>query len=159
MTPLSLPTLLSHLRQTIPFAQIQEETNQIVFTKKIKEWEFPTFLRILPENTLLQIITFFPFSLDETVKSDVARLLHLLNKQLDLPGLGMDELSNTIYYRLVIPSQTGKINLSLLDTYLQAVDSVTELFAELVGVVASGALSIDTLLKQMMDAGEDIPTP
>src|ERR1700722_19094980 len=98
---------MDHLREYL-IAQkfpvhFQQETNQIYMLYTIGGKEFPLFMRIFGDADLLQLLTFIPCHLHSNATNSLARLLHLLNKELDIPGFGMDEAAKFVFYRVMLP--------------------------------------------------------
>ena len=100
-------------------ADIQSETQQVYTILKISQKEYPLFLRVFDDGHLLQMLAFIPCQLERNVVPDMARLLHLLNKELDVPGFGMDEMAGVVFYRLMLPTPSKKIDGELLLAFLK----------------------------------------
>ena len=99
------------------------------------------------EGNLLQTIAYLPYELNEKAASDVARLLHLLNREVDIPGFGMDELQKLMFFRCVIITTDGKLDPKLLDIYLATTRIACETFMEAIATMAGGKTSVDAVLK------------
>ncbi len=121
MIPLNLDQILEHLRRKNYDAKLQSETNQIYFIHKAGQLEFPIFFRIFEKGDLLQLLAFIPSNFKEGTQTEVARLLHLINKELDIPGFGMDEKEGVIFYRSMLPAFDKKIDPNLLESFLKAI--------------------------------------
>ena len=74
------------------------------------------------------MLVFIPIQLKPDAIHDVSRLLHMLNKEMDLPGFGMDENAGVVFYRLMIPAMNKKIDGDLLLAYLKTANNICELF-------------------------------
>lgn len=129
--------------------QIQKETEQLVMVFKIENRDFPLFIRIFPGGDLLQLIAFIPCNLKPTAAGDVARLLHLLNKELDIPGFGMDEGANLIFYRAMIPGHEKQIQGQTLKRYVHSIEQILKNFASLIAMIAFGASTFEEVRKKM----------
>lgn len=129
--------------------QIQKETEQLVMVYKIENRDFPLFIRIFPGGDLLQLIAFIPCNLKPTAAGDVARLLHLLNKELDIPGFGMDEGANLIFYRAMIPGHEKQIHEQTLTRYVHSIEQILKNFASLIAMIAFGASTFEEVRKKM----------
>lgn len=145
MTPESILTLL---RKNNYEADIQEETKQVYTILKIANKEYPLFLRIFDEGHLLQILAFIPCPLEPEVTPDMARLLHLLNKELDVPGFGMDEMAGAVFYRLMLPTPKKKIESDMLIAFMKTVEHVCKMFATPIEAVAHAQVTLDDILKK-----------
>lgn len=128
MIPLKLNDVLSHLKKERK-AELQEEHKQISFTITIKDKEVPVFVGVLHES-LLQIIAYLPYELQEKAFGEVARFLHIINKELDMPGFGMDEGGKLVFYRLVIPCLKPEIDPELIDAHLRTVNVACQTILE-----------------------------
>lgn len=129
--------------------QIQKETQQIYMIYKIEKREFPLFIRVFPGGDLLQLISFIPCNLKAGSHGDLARLLHMLNKELDIPGFGMDENANLIFYRVMIPAVDKQVNEDHLKRYVNSIEQILINFGSLIAMVAFGATSFDDVRKQI----------
>jgi hypothetical protein len=148
MIPLEINALLAFIQQQGHAAEIQAETNQIYFPLKAKEQEFPVFMRIFDESGLLQILAFFPCSLEKNTIADTARLLHMFNKELDLPGFGMDELSGVVFFRWMMPTDKKKVSEELLANFITTLKTVCQTFSTVIRAVAAGAVTFEVLLEK-----------
>src|SRR5947209_3111552 len=99
MIALDNAALLAFFQREGQNAEIQAETNQLYFPIKVSNREFPVFIRIFEDSGLLQQLVFFPCKIDKKMTPDMARLLHMFNKELDLPGFGMDEVAGVVFFR------------------------------------------------------------
>ncbi len=147
MLELKLNKIHEYLRQKKFDAHIQHETRQIYFINKIHNKEFPVFIRIFDEQKMLQILIFMPCGLTPAGLNDTARLLHLLNKELDLPGFGMDENAGAIFYRLTIPFFTDKFDETLLDGFLVSIKELSHTLYPAIELAATGT-SLEEIIKQ-----------
>ncbi len=128
-------------------AQIQKETGQVYFTIVKEQREWPLFIRIYEDGGLIQTLGFFPAQLQESSMADTARLLHLFNKELDVPGFGMDEESKTVFFRCLLPTQGNRVHSTLLWNMVSTVKSICEGFSQAVEAVAAGAMTLQDLLE------------
>lgn len=145
---LNTPNLLGTLQRAGLEPKQQPQSDQIFCIKKMENIELVLFFRILSEGELLQIMTGLPFPLRDELKNDVARLLHKLNLDLDMPGFGMDEKTKLIFYRSVFPCQNKVCEVTLLDKYLEVGPRVCSSFAQVLAVVAQGHMTYDELLRK-----------
>ncbi|MFI0435657.1 MAG: YbjN domain-containing protein [Parachlamydiaceae bacterium] len=167
MTPESL---LQFMRKNQYESDIQGETQQVYTILKINQKEYPLFLRVFDEGHLLQLLVFLPSHLEaneqhlsdrkiplhdgreskneekKRVIADLARLLHLLNKELDVPGFGMDEIAGIVFYRLMLPTPKKKIDSDLLLAFLKTLEHVCQMFATPIEAVSSGQMTLDQIL-------------
>lgn len=148
MIPLELDKISAHLKTLGINAEIQKETGQLFATIKIEDKELPLFFRIYDGEELLQVLAFIPCNTKEATLNDTARLLHLLNKEIDIPGFGMDESSETVFYRTLLPVKDKKIDPKIFDAYVNAVQLASVSFAPVIAAVALGGLSFEEVLKK-----------
>ena len=141
MIQLNLNELLKYLRAKNYDAQLQKETQQIYIILKLAGKEFPLFIRIFEQSDLLQLLVFIPVNIKPIVYPDLARLLHQLNKELDIPGFGMDESAGVVFYRCMLPILDKKIDESLLNGFLKSIFVICETISPPVFIVASGSAS------------------
>lgn len=165
MTP---EALLAFMRKNQYEADIQADTQQVYTVFKMNQREYPLFLRVFDQGHLLQLLVFIPSQLEpneswlkekegtflppskqrQAVIADIARLLHLLNKELDLPGFGLDEMAGVIFYRLMLPTPKKKIDGDLLLAFLKTVEHVCRMFATPIEAVSSGQMTLNEVLKK-----------
>ncbi len=147
MIPLTSNQLIQLLKKEGFAPEFQEESQQIAVTYKSSEREFPMFFRIA-EGPVLQIVTFLPVGFTKETVADTARLLHLINKEVDLPGFGIDETSQTVFYRSVIPCLSKKFDPELVRAYLTALKVLSDNFLNAVNAVAQGAITFDQAVEK-----------
>lgn len=148
MLKLDIHQIQKHLKEKSISAELQKETNQLVIVLKIAEREFPLFIRIFEGGELLQLLAFLPCTIIPKALGDTARLLHLLNKEIDVPGFGMDETASLAFYRCMIPAKDQQIDEGIFDALLNAAQVVCTSFAAVVAAVALGTITFDEVLKQ-----------
>ncbi|MCE5317205.1 MAG: YbjN domain-containing protein [Parachlamydia sp.] len=148
MVSLKLKALEDHLKLLKYEPQLQQETNQLIVVYKVGGVDFPLFFRIFEGGELLQMITFIPCNVKASAVSDLARILHLLNKEVDLPGFGMDEKAGIVYYRFMLPALRGQVEGEILETVIDTIKKISETFANVIAAVAVGAASFDDVMKK-----------
>jgi len=153
MIPLNLDNVKQHLHSKGIESEIQKETDQLCIVLKIGDRDFPLFIRIYEGNELLQLLAFLPCNTKESALGDTARLLHLLNKEIDTPGFGMDETSSVVFFRTMLPVKDKKIDPQLFDAYLNATQVVCQSFAPVIAAVAYGGITFDEVLKKSKEHG------
>jgi hypothetical protein len=146
MIPLTLHSIQEHLRSKQIEAEYQPETEQLYIVLKIGEQEYPLFVRIFEGNELLQLLAFLPCNTKTATLNDTARLLHLLNKELDTPGFGMEESSMMVFYRLMIPVYHNQVAAPLLEAYFNALQVVCKTFAAVIAAVALGMATFEEVV-------------
>ena len=151
---LTLNNLLQHLKEKNFDANLQAETNQVTLILKIGKQEFPLFFRIYENTELLQLLAFMPLTLQETTKFEMARVLHLLNKELDVPGFGMDEIAKLIFFRTMIPAPDQKISFTIIEKYLNSLQLICQNIFPIIYAVAAGSAKIDEVYKILKEVTE-----
>lgn len=167
MQSLTLPSIQSVLRQHHYMADIQSETQQVYTVLRVPPQEYPLFIKICDDGHLVQLLAFIPSNLEPNRRfllgredgegnpsrattqpfvPDLARLLHLLNKEIDLPGFGMDELSGIIFYRLMLPTSKGRLDTDLFLMFVKSIEQVCRLFAPAVTAMTSGQMTLEEVL-------------
>lgn len=168
-------SLVQFMRKNKYEADIQAETLQVYTIFKINQKEYPLFLRVFDEGHLLQILVFIPCHLEpneqfasskkkeqsdshtskhadqKVLVADIARLLHLLNKELDVPGFGMDEVAGVVFYRIMLPTPKKKIESDLLMAFLKTVEHVCQMFSAPIEAVSSGQMTLDQILAKAQE--------
>ncbi len=148
MIPLNLDSLYDLLTQNKFDVKRQPETHQLYILFKTEGQDYPLFIRVMEEGELLQLLAFMPISLDAKTVADLARLLHLFNKEVDIPGFGLDESAKVIFYRIVLPSTEGKISGEIVQGYVTSIKMITETFYPVIAAVVMGNISFAEVVKK-----------
>ena len=148
MIAIDSQTLCDFLKENDFDAEIQSETDQVVCIFKVNSQEFPLFLRQFDSSELLQLLVFVPVHTKNEAKNDLARFMHLINKELDIPGFGMDEESGTCFYRIMLPTPDHLIDERVLTSYLKSLKLVCEQIAPSVIAAASGKTTFEEILRK-----------
>lgn len=146
-------SLIEFLKKNDFKAEVQKETGQIVSIFNIANQEFPLFLRRFEGSELLQLLVFIPSQIKNGAKTDLARLLHMINKELDIPGFGMDEESGTCFYRIMLPTIENGIDERILESYLKSLKAVCEQIGPTVMAVANEVASFDEIVRKAKHGG------
>jgi hypothetical protein len=128
--------------------EVQEKTEQLHGTFSNNGYDYPIFVRQLEGGNLLQMLTFVPCTIEEKSSSDLNRLLHMINKELDMPGFCCDEESKTVFYRVVIPCMNKKIDEALFQAYFQATKHVCNMFGTIVHAIAVNAMTLEEMMSK-----------
>lgn len=151
----NLEGLLQAVDRFAPGASIQEETQQIVSVVHLPQGDVPVFLRELSDAQLFQLVAFLPCELQGSAVGELGRFLHLINKGLDRPGLGIDEVFRVVFYRIVVPwPQDGLPETHLLDAW-QSMEGVMETFVSYIRPVATGELDFSDVVSMLAAHGEE----
>lgn len=153
MIPLTNDQIKKYLTSKGIQSEIQKETDQVSVILKLGNKEYPLFFRVYEGGELLQLLTFLPCNTKEETVAGTARLLHLLNKEIDTPGFGMDEAAEVVFYRCMIPTKEAQVEEKLLDAYLNATEIVCQSLAPVIAAVAYGALTFEEVLKKSKEHG------
>lgn len=157
-------------------AHIQSETDQVYVILKLYQREYPLFLRIFETNQLLQLIAFIPTHLypqgeetpltgtaleekqkkNEPIIADLARLLHMLNKEIDIPGFGMDEASGAVFYRIMVPAPKKKIDEDLLLAFLRAIEYVCPMFSPPIEGLSAGQMTLNQIISKAKEFNKSL---
>ncbi len=129
--------------------KIEEKSGQVYYVFEHEKQQFPVFLRILHDGDLLQLLTFIPCTVNLDTVQDMARFLHMANKELDMPGFCLDENSLTVFYRLLLPSQQKKFDEDLLQAYLGTGQTICKNFATVIEALAIGAMNLEEILAKV----------
>ena len=140
-------SLMTYLKDNKMEPEYQTESDQVFIVYQIHSYEVPVFFLIRKESSLLQMVAYLPFQVPETRFGEAARLLHILNRELDMPGFGMDESERLLFYRSTIPFFEGKVETRLFNMYLGTTRVVCDTFLHAIGMIVSGQASVDEVLK------------
>lgn len=151
MIDFNINDLLNFVKKKFPEAKIQKETNQVLVIYKVHNVEFPTFFRLVQDGELLQILSFMPLKLKERTIGDLSRVLHLINKEVDIPGFGIDEESHIAFYRIMLPFFDKKIEESLVDAYLGSIQMLLDTFFPMIMAVNEGIATFKDVMKKVQE--------
>lgn len=149
MIDLNLKSIQQALQARGLKTDMETTTHQLHANIKINNIDYPLFMRIYEQNHLLQLLLFLPFNIKDSVVNETARLLHLINKQIDLPGFGMDEASHTIFFRQILVGIEGKIDEHLIAIYIESFERIVRLFAVPIVNVSQGNFSYEAVAKNI----------
>lgn len=148
MVALDLTTIYTHLKTKGHDVKLQEETQQIYEVITVNSLEYALFIKVSEEKTTLQLMMFYPIPLKDQYFGEVGRLLHLLNKTIDVPGFCMDENTRIVFYRSVIPAIDNSIDDDTLDAYVASTKLIAETFSNVIQAVAQGTASYQEVAKK-----------
>jgi hypothetical protein len=149
MVKLDKDSLLKHLDEKQLKPQWQEESNQIIMAFRLGKIDFPIFLRIAEDEDFLQILSFMPCSIKHGTHAALARFLHVINNQVNLPGFSMDDEQNLLFYRVILPCVNREVDEKMLEKYLGAVFNVSNSFYPLIVKLADGSLTYKDALTEL----------
>lgn len=149
MIPLNIQELQNFLQQQGHHVQLQEPTQQLSIVFNLAGQSYPLFVKT--DGYILQLLIFLPSIMEKQTRGDMARLLHLLNKEIDFPGFGMDEGPSVVFYRAVIPTLDGEINTTLLNNVIKTMPQVAHMFLPIISAVANGTLNYDAATKKVRE--------
>ncbi len=129
-------------------AKVQPETNQIYIIFEQDGKQFPLFIRELHDGELLQFLSFIPCNVGKEHVQDLGRLLHMLNKELDMPGFCLDETSLTVFYRLMMPTLKKEYQADVLEALINTSQMVCKSFGTVIEALATGAMTLEEILKK-----------
>jgi hypothetical protein len=147
-TLLTLGSLFDFLKKTEPTAELQKETSQVFVLRKTDNIELALFFKIIANGELMQIVSYLPVKVSNDRFQDVARLLSAINNDLDVPGFSLNESSNLIFYRVVVPFYQKKLNQDLIKQYLNVSVNAAQAFINVINAVSSGQMTYDELLQK-----------
>jgi len=149
MMTLTIENLKRYLTENKYPVELQNETGQLYSILKFQGVEYPLFLRVYDEGDLLQLLLFIPCTIKSGCEGDLARLLHLMNKEIDIPGFGIDEASNTIFYRMMIPAYKKQVEEELILLFLNSLELLSQMFTAPIVAVAQGKATYSAILNQL----------
>lgn len=111
----------------------------------------PGYVRIQFQSTL-------PFDMGDLATNQVAALLLFLNQLLELPGFEMIEISNKIRYRYVLLTDARGIDEKVCFAIIGMIMLILTIFTEAIEKVASGTITFNDLLEDVLDAAQELKT-
>lgn len=147
--------IVSALEKSGVKATIQDKSKQVVATLALQGYDYPMFVRELSGGNLLQMLTFVPCTVQKESALDLCRLLHMINKELDMPGFCWDEDSGTVFYRVIIPCLQPNAEETLIQVYLETTRRVCSMFGTIVQAVAVRAMTLEEMLRKAQELGSE----
>lgn len=148
MLEVNFDDLLKHLQKKGHPVEFQKETQQLVFLLKQDKREFPVFIKIYPSKWI-QILTFLPCQVKSEQNASLARLLHIINREIEYPGFGMDEKAGYAFFRCMIPPLKGQIGEQTLDNFIDLTFDACKNYSPAIEAVAMGLVQLNDLLKNL----------
>lgn len=125
---------------------LEKHSSQLQTVLGIAGRSFPIFIQASEDLPKIEILTFFPFPLDQGQAADAGRLLHLLNNELKVPGLGLDEENGLVFFRTLTP-----LNPDYIRFLLQEIRQVCENYSDVIEAICVNRISFDELILQAQD--------
>lgn len=147
MIPVNFDAIQEFLKEKNVNSEMQKETNQLVIKLTLAQKEFPLFIRIYEGSEMVQLLAFLPIQIKPAAMAGTARLLNFLNKELDIPGFGMDEDVEVVFFRAMIPVKDKQLETVFLMGFLNAVQLACHTFVQVIAAVASGSTSFADVVK------------
>ena len=139
--PLSNNDLLQFLNKMELEPELEPQSNQVFISKPFEGVDFALFFS--PRDNALHLISYFPYKFEKEIAGDLGRLLHILNKQIDMPGFCMEEKEGLVFYRTVLPCIDGNVSVDLLGLHMGAHKNVIEMCHRVIFGVASGQVKLE----------------
>ncbi len=134
--------------------KIHDDTQQVYTSYNYQESEYPLFIRPLSDGNLIQVITFIPCNIVDSALNDVSRFLHIVNKELDMPGFCCDEDTKTVFYRIVIPCVDQELSQDLFDAYINTSRNICQTFGTVIQALAIGVMTIEEVFEKMAEGAQ-----
>jgi hypothetical protein len=88
--------------------------------------------------SILNIVYFFPESFDIKLLKEAKHLVNRINTAVLLPGFGVDEVNNKVYYRYSIPLGQRSRHIELLKNIINLVMDIINVYSGLFIQIAEG---------------------
>jgi hypothetical protein len=96
----------------------------------------------------LQFACCLPFKVQESALWEMARMILLLNKGLELPGFELSEVDGIVYYRYVLPVVDNHVEETLLICLFGTIDFLVKGFTDKLEQIATGAKTAQQLVEE-----------
>lgn len=123
----------------------QEETDQIFIAINKSGLEMILFFRIASHAALLQIVAYPPIQVHPNTMPELARVLHQINRDLDVPGFCLDENNQLVFFRVVIPCMQQRFDEELLEAYIKTIPEICHTFYSLIYTISEGKQTFEEL--------------
>jgi len=121
-------------------------TLEVISIEQITDLEEPTYAKV-------QFQVPFPFRIEPATAQQVGSVLHFINRQLELPGFEMDEVDDLLFFRYVWV--TKSVDETLFKSLLGIIMMQLELFTETIERVATGSVTFNDLLEEVLAIARD----
>ncbi len=109
--------------------------------------DFPLSAKQKDAEHLIQLFYLFPFCFQEASAAELSRLLIYYNNTFDLPGFGLDELTQQIYFKQNLLKPNGLMSKRTFIAIVGAISMFVETFSDTIEEVAGGK----SMKKALMD--------
>lgn len=148
-------TLIIDLLNQMEMTGTKDPTSgQIIASFSIEKTEYPMVVRVLPSGELVQLLTFIPITVEESAVVDLGRFLHMANKELDMPGFCVDEASQTVFYRIVIPAIGHELDPKIFKASVSTSEIVCKTFGTIIMALATGAMTWEEVATVALKQGK-----
>ena len=107
-----------------------------------------------PQLARVQFQVLLPFKMQAVTAKEVASLICYLNRQMELPGLEMNEVDDLLFYRHVLLATHEDLNKTLVISVVGVIMFILKLYSELIESVASGKMTFNTVLEKVIEASQ-----
>lgn len=97
----------------------------------------------------LQFIVSLPFTVSDSHISDLARLLLLLNKGMELPGFELSEVDRHVFFRTATVFSEDCLDQRIILSYIGMIEMLLDAFSENLEAVATGTRSFRSILDEI----------
>lgn len=136
-----------------------KQTHQHHFMFPLANIEVPIFVKVFDGNILLQIVGYLPFQIAKGSAPTLARALHVFNREMDLPGFGMEEKEGTVFYRLVYPCPSQQIEEDTARLLIGATALAMETFLLTLKAMEEQKITMEQVATQERPLPLTLPTP
>ncbi|MBJ7450004.1 MAG: YbjN domain-containing protein [Parachlamydiales bacterium] len=143
---LSLFQISKILKEKGYLPTIDEDNQQFFIIHKIDEMELPLFFKVASSFQHIQVIAYLPIKVDPEVYNDVARLLHQINCEIDVPGFGLEEKEGMIMFRIFVPCQNGYCTSEFVLSFIDVIHRAFESYKNLILAVVEKETTLDEIL-------------
>lgn len=149
MIDVSLDELEKYLQTHDLKMNLEHDTQQLHSIIKLGGFEYPLFIRPYEGAPLLQLLLFLPVQIKKECEASVGRLMHLVNREMDIPGFGMDEENAVIFYRMMLFTIDNQVDERQIALFLSSLEKIIRAFTLPLMAVAQGRLSYEEVVKKL----------
>ena len=106
------------------------------------------------EDVFIQLSVTLPIDVKEEGVADLARLLLLLNKGLELPGFGLSEPDEACYFKHVLRCQRQTVETSKILALTDYTELILSMFLSAIQEVAEGKITLNEYIKRCLEENQ-----
>lgn len=115
--------------------------------------------KLMHHETFLHYYYLFPFTYEDKVLGDLARLLLFLNKGMDFTGFGLSEADKRVYFQYTLHAPGGQVTTQMAVGVIGLFELMLDSLADKVEAVCTGQKTLNEVVSEALAAAQEGPPP